>query len=373
MKKQLKYLFYQKFSIRLKESRFLMHKITIFGLGPSGLGEIPKKIYDTITQQEQLYLRTMEHPAAKELAKEGLKITTFDSIYETFDEDFEQVYPAIVAELLEIAKDSDVYYGVPGHPSVAEKSVQLLLEADVEAEIIGGKSFIDDLFAAVKVDPVEGFQLVDAFELDSDKLFPGNHLIIMQVFHSYIASDVKLALMDIYPAEHEICIVDAAGSSNEKITWLPLYELDYFDDVHNLRSVYVPPLQRDEAVASFSTSQSYMDEIFGENGDVWIKALSGSELLDYFQGELDELKEAYEKDDVDNIVEELGDLLMQILFQTAYGESEDLFSLEEVLTVLNKKLRRRHPHVFDGIEANTPEEVDALWQKIKEQERRDKE
>lgn len=350
-----------------------MHTIYIFGLGPSHLGEIPKQVYDTVIQQEQVYLRTMEHPAAQELAAEGLAIQSFDAIYEKYDEAFERIYPAIVEEVLELAKSGDVYYGVPGHPSVAEKSVQLLLEADVETKIIGGKSFIDDLFAAVKVDPIEGFQLVDAFDLNADKLFPGNHLIIMQVFHSFIAGDVKLSLMDIYPADHKVCIVDAAGSAEEKTSWVPLFELDYFEDVHNLRSVYVPPLERDEAVASFATTQSYLDDIFGEDGDVWAKEQSGEELLNYIQEELDELKEAYVNDDIDNIVEEIGDLLMQILYQAAVGEKEDLFSLEEVLTGINQKIRRRHPHVFDGVEANTVEEVDALWQKIKEQERQNKE
>lgn len=350
-----------------------MHTVYIFGLGPSHLGDIPKQVYDTIVQQEKIYLRTMEHPAAQELADEGVSIQSFDAIYDKYNEAFEQVYPAIAEEVLQLAKNGDVYYGVPGHPSVAEKSVQLLLEADVETKIIGGKSFIDDLFSAVKVDPIEGFQLVDAFDLNSDKLFPGNHLIIMQVFHSFIAGDVKLALMAIYPADHKVCIVDAAGSSEEKTSWLPLFELDYFEDVHNLRSVYVPPLERDEAVASFATTQSYLDEIFGENGDVWAKEQSGIELLNYIQEELDELKEAYAKDDIDNIVEEIGDLLMQILYQTAVGEKEDLFSLEEVLVGINQKIRRRHPHVFDGVEANTVEAVDALWQKIKEQERQDKE
>src|SRR5699024_11581767 len=52
------------------------------------------------------------------------------------------------------------------------------------------------------------------------------------------------------------------------------------------------------------------------------------------------------------------------------GENEELFSLEEVLEGINKKMRRRHPHVFDGVKAETPEEVDAIWQKIKEQERK---
>lgn len=350
-----------------------MQTIYIFGLGPGHLGEIPKSVYETITKQDAIYVRTMEHPAAKELAAEGLNVISFDRVYEKYEENFNQVYPEIVEDLIALAEQHDVYYGVPGHPAVAEKTVQLLLEAGVETKIIGGKSFIDDLFAAVAVDPIEGFQLVDAFDIHADTIFPGHHLIVMQVFHSLIAGDVKLALMDIYPDDHQVCVVDAAGSEDEKVTWLPLYELDYFDGVHNLRSLYVPPLKRDEAVASFATTQSYIDDIFGENGDVWAKELSGTELLKYFQEELDELKEAYAKDDLENVVEELGDLLMQILYQTSVGEKEGLFSLEEVLSGINRKLRRRHPHVFDGVKADTPEEVDALWQKIKEEERKDKE
>ena len=110
--------------------------------------------------------------------------------------------------------------------------------------------------------------------------------------------------------------------------------------------------------------------MLGENGDVWAKQLTGEELLKYFQEELDELKAAYAKDDMNNVVEELGDLLMQLLYQTGIGENEELFSLEEVLEGINKKMRRRHPHVFDGVKAETPEEVDAIWQKIKEQERK---
>jgi tetrapyrrole methylase family protein/MazG family protein len=346
-----------------------MHTIYIFGLGPSHLGEMPKKVYDTISKQSKLYLRTIEHPAAKELKAEGLNIESFDSIYEAYDEDFEQVYPAIVKELTELAQKEDIYYGVPGHPAVAEASVQLLLNSDVPAQIIGGKSFIDDLFAAVEIDPVEGFLLVDSFDLNTDVIYPGHHLIIMQVFHSFIAGNVKLDLMEIYPAEHQICVIDAAGSPEQKTAWIPLYALDYFEGVHNLRSIYVPPLPRDEATHSISTTQSYIDEIFGEKGDAWIKAQSGPGLLKYFQEELDELKEAYAKEDIDNITEELGDLLMQIFYHTALAEKENLFTFEEVLEQINKKLRRRHPHVFDGVKAETPEEVDALWQEIKKQER----
>lgn len=347
-----------------------MHTIYIFGLGPSDLGQMPKGLYDRIIEQKQIYLRTLDHPAAIELKEQGLAVTSFDSLYEKHTEDFEKVYVEIVEELKRLVEKADVYYGVPGHPAVAETTVQLLLKENIATDILGGKSFIDDLFAAVAIDPINGFQLVDSFNLDADTIFPGNELIVMQVFNSYMASEVKLALMEIYPPEHQVAIIDAVGSSDELVQWVPLYELDYFKGIHNLRSLYIPPLSRDEAVSSFATTQAYIDAVFAEKGDAWIKEQSGADLLPYFQEELDELKEAYAKEDYENVVEELGDLLMQVLYQTAFGEREDLFSFEEVLTGINRKIRRRHPHVFDGVKANTPAEVDALWQSIKEKEQR---
>ncbi|MDN6731861.1 MAG: SAM-dependent methyltransferase [Atopostipes suicloacalis] len=271
----------------------------------------------------------------------------------------------------EKVKNENVFYGVPGHPAVAETTVQLLLKENVKVEILGGKSFIDDLFSAVEMDPINGFQLVDSFDLEIDKINPRNQLVVMQVFNSFMASEVKLNLMEIYPAEHEVAVIDGAGSKEEKVQWIPLYELDYFEGIYNLRSLYLPALKRDQAIYSFSTLQSYVDEIFSETGDLWVREQTGESLLKYFQEELDELKAAYEKDDIENIVEELGDLLMQIIYQATIGEKENIFSLEEILAGMNQKLRRRHPHVFDGVKAETIEEVEGIWQAIKKEEKRE--
>ncbi|MDN6731862.1 MAG: hypothetical protein L0L39_06730, partial [Atopostipes suicloacalis] len=64
----------------IKVSRRRMDTIYIFGLGPSTLDQMPKGLYDQINQEEKIYLRTMEHPAAKELEKEGMVIESFDNL-----------------------------------------------------------------------------------------------------------------------------------------------------------------------------------------------------------------------------------------------------------------------------------------------------
>lgn len=349
-----------------------MHTVTIVGLGPGDRDQMPVKVERELKNHSIIYMRTEDHPAVLELKKEGLVFETFDSLYEENSNDFEDVYEAIVTTLLKAAEENPVLYAVPGHPMVAEKTVKELLNRYDKVRIAGGASFLDDLFQSVKVDPVEGFQLMDSFGLNPDYLQTGQHIIIMQVFNALMASEVKLTLMEKYPAEHQVAVIDAAGSESEEVNWLPLYEIDHFEGVHNLRSLYIPPLERDEQVTSLSTLQYYIDEITAPDGDVWINEQNSQSLVQYIKEETAELIVAIEKKDIDNTIEELGDVLIQILYQTNMAEREGLFTFEEVLTGINRKIRRRHPHVFDGVEALTVEEVDALWQKIKAEEKRNK-
>ncbi len=346
-----------------------MGKISVVGLGPGDLEQLPMGVYRLLKSDEPIYLRTKLHPVVSELEQEGFNFHSFDEVYEK-NEQFEGVYETISAELIDLASKQDIIYAVPGHPMVAEKSVQLLLanKQGIEIDIKGGKSFLDDLFQAVQIDPIEGFQLVDALDLKQDELEVGQHIIIMQVFNQYIASDVKLTLTEKYPDDHMVALVDAAGSKTEKVDWLPLVEIDRMEGVHNLTSMYVPPLARDDQTKSFQTAQYYIDRITGEQGGVWIKEQTHESLIPYLKEETAEFIKAVENEDDANMVEELGDILMQVLYHTNLGEQSGYFSLEEVLETLNKKLRRRHPHVFDGVEAASTQEVESLWQKIKAEE-----
>lgn len=351
-----------------------MGEILVVGLGPGDIEQLPFGVYQLLKADYPVYLRTKLHPVVANLEEEKLHFTSFDEIYEANDQ-FENVYETIVEKLIDSAQKTEkpIVYAVPGHPMVAEKSVQLLLAntKGIQVTIKGGKSFLDDFFQAVKIDPVEGFQLLDALALRQDEIQMSQHVIIMQVFNEFIASDVKLTLMEIYPDDHQVALVHSAGSKEEQIDWLPLYEIDRMEGVHNLTSLYVPPLELDERVAAFATLQTYMDAITGENGDIWIQEQTHETLIPYLKEETAELIQAIENEDTENTIEELGDVLMQVLYHTGFGEREGYFTLEDVLTTLNKKLRRRHPHVFDGVEINTIEELDKLWQKIKAEEKRE--
>lgn len=349
--------------------------IRIVGLGSGEITQLPLGVYnvlqEAIDKKVCVYLRTKEHPVVQTLCDEGLLIESFDDIYEQH-ETFEAVYQTITETLLQLArKEEQIIYAVPGHPMVAEKVVQLLLDQqEIAVDVVGGKSFIDDLVQAVNVDMINGFQLVDALDFKIDDLVLTQSIMIMQVFNAFVASDVKLSLMERYPDDYMVALVHAAGTTQQKVDWVPLFELDRLGtEIYNLTTVFVPAMKQDNATKSFGTLQVYMDAIAQK--DIWLREQTHRTLIPYLKEETQELVEAIERDDIDNMIEELGDILWQVLFHTSVAEQDGFFNLEDVLDVLNRKIRRRHPHVFDGVEVNSVEELDALWQSIKNQEKHD--
>ncbi|MCR4991377.1 MAG: hypothetical protein K6A38_11025 [Lachnospiraceae bacterium] len=73
--------------------------------------------------------------------------------------------------------------------------------------------------------------------------------------------------------------------------------------------------------------------------------------------------------DAENLKEELGDLLLQVMFHSVIAEEEGLFTFDDVVKTVSDKMIRRHPHVFSGVEYESDEERHAAWEAIKAQEK----
>lgn len=347
--------------------------ITILGLGAGELEQLTMGVYRKIKEADHMYVRTKEHPVLRELEQEGIRYTAFDHIYEAFDT-FEEVYETIANTLIEKAKESDILYAVPGHPLVAERTVQLLLykgaQNDIEVRIEGGQSFLDPMFSSLKIDPIEGFQLIDATSFERGQLELRQHVIFCQVYDSFIASEVKLTLMEMLPDEYEVYIVTAAGTSFEEVKRVPLYLLDHEAELNNLTSVYVPPVTEQETLyQQFDVLRNIIAELRGPNGCPWDKKQTHQSLKKYLIEEAYEVLEAIDEEDDDHLIEELGDVLLQVMLHAQIGEDEGWFSIDDIIRTLSEKMVRRHPHVFGEGTANNAEEVVMNWEEIKKQEK----
>lgn len=162
-------------------------KIEVLGLGAGDINQLPLGIYKKLKSSTySIYLRTADHPVVHALQEEGIQYIAFDTYYERED-NFESVYEQIVCKLLEEATDKEIIYALPGHPMLAERTVQLLLnQDDIRVEIIGGRSYLDDLFTSLKIDPIEGFQLIDGTSFKRSQFSYEQHIIFCQVYDQWI-------------------------------------------------------------------------------------------------------------------------------------------------------------------------------------------
>jgi tetrapyrrole methylase family protein/MazG family protein len=226
------------------------------------------------------------------------------------------------------------------------------------------------LFQALKIDPIDGFQLLDGTSLKAEDFQQSQHIFISQVYDQFVASEVKLTLMEKYPDDYLVTIVTAAGSNQEEILHVPLYELDRQVKVNNLTSVYIPPVKEEQILLkNFSKLREIVAVLRGPEGCPWDKEQTHESLKKYLIEETYEVIDAIDMGDIEHLIEELGDVLLQVMLHSQIGEDKGYFSVEDVIAGISEKMIRRHPHVFGTVKVESTEEVLQNWQEIKKKEK----
>ena len=158
----------------------------------------------------------------------------------------------------------------------------------------------------------------------------------------------------------------AAGSVGEKLRTVPLFELDRVTEIDNLTTVYVPPVKNlENRLKEWSALREIIAALRAPDGCPWDREQTHGSLRRYLIEEAHELLEAIESEDDEAVIEELGDVLLQVFLHTQIGEDDGYFAMEDVLEAVGSKMIRRHPHVFGDSSVTSSEEVLKNWQDIK--------
>ncbi|MBP2634321.1 MAG: mazG: MazG family protein [Firmicutes bacterium] len=347
--------------------------ITIVGLGPGSFKHITMETWELLNGGGTLMLRTAKHPCVDTLVARGIGFSSFDHLYDQA-EDFASLYQQITTAVIEMARQGqEIVYAVPGSPLVAEKTVELICaqaEADrISVAIIPAMSFLEVLYTKLGVDPINGVTILDAADLSQLPPELATGLIITQVYSRQVASDAKLALMEYYGDEYQITVVRHLGLPEEEITTAMLYELDRLDGIDHLTSVYVPPRPTRSTPFSLAPLVDVMAQLRSPGGCVWDIEQTHPSLRRYIVEEVYEVLEAIDLADSTMLCEELGDLLLQIVFHARIAEESDEFTMQDVVDTVTEKMLRRHPHVFGEITVQDAAEVVVNWEQIKKQEK----
>ena len=346
--------------------------IKIIGLGPGAESALTLGAIKALEEGKNIYFRTEKHPTVDYLRNKVRNFKTYDHYYES-SENFDEVYKNIANDIInKYEAESELVYAVPGHPLVAEKSVfnviDLCDKKGIKYEIVPAVSFIDAMMDALKIDPIEGLKVIDAFDINNQILDKRIGTIITQVYNNLIASEVKLRLLDYYNDDTEIYYVRAAGIvGEESIRKIPIYELDMQEDIDYLTSIYIPRDLKNKK--DFNDLVDIIDTLRGEDGCPWDMEQTHESIKNELLEEAYEVIDAINNDDIDSMIEELGDVLLHVVFHSSIGKDDGYFNIYDVISAICNKMVYRHPHVFGDKEVSSSEEVLKNWEEIKKTEK----
>lgn len=346
--------------------------ITILGLGPGDPELISRKAWQIISNAKEVYFRTNYQGLNKHIPA-SVHVCSFDEIYDR-SEAFTDVYAGIVREILKLAERPEgVIYAVPGDPYVGEATVPAILEGaalrQINVQVVPGISFVEPCLEVVGYDALAGLYIADALDLTtafSPPFSPDLPALIGQVHSRFVAADLKLCLLNQYPAEQEVILIHGAGTAQPAHEKIPLLELDHSENISYMTSLYIPAL---ETASGFESFQNTIAHLRSPEGCPWDQKQTHQSLRPHLLEEAYETLEALDNDDPRGLVEELGDLLLQIVLHAQIASEVGDFQMTDIIAGINTKIIHRHPHVFGELAGLEMDEVLVNWERLKAEEK----
>jgi tetrapyrrole methylase family protein/MazG family protein len=354
-----------------------MDTIQIIGLGAGGTEGLTIKAYEALGSNIPSFARTVRHPVIKELNKKtanetnkNIQIRCFDCFFEKYDT-FDEVYEKITDNLVELAKKyGKINYCTAGSPYYGDIITKKLINEyknEINIIIIDGISFLDKCIKLSGFSDYKSIKVLDCLEADEFSFDINSLNIVTQVYDIEMASQLKLKLMEIYPDNAPVLKIDVLENLVKKA---PIFMLDTEKNYEFSTYFCILPIEISKnTVYNVANLCRIVNRLRGLDGCPWDIKQTHKSIRQNVIEEAYEVVDAIDNENVDNLVEELGDLLFQVVFHGEIGSEDGYFNLSDIVTNVCKKMYSRHPHVFGDIKAANAEEALESWEMSKQKEK----
>lgn len=330
--------------------------ITLVGLGAK-LGQLTIQGEKAIKEGKNIVVTTNKSPSYAYF--ENIAHVTLDRFFDE-SQDFDEVAEKASDYLLSLkgntvlCSDGD---GISG--SIAQK----LFQKTDKITIVPGVSTISNLKTKTDLnDSFTHFTATDFIQNPPVEITRDKAVFITEIDDEYLASSIKLILLD-KVGESEIIFTKRTTKR------INVVELDRQTYDHTA-CVIIPtkPITERERYG-FSDLIKIMQILRAPTGCPWDREQTHQSIRKNLIEEAYELDEAIEKDDIDMMTEECGDVLLQSAFNTLIAEEDGEFTLSDMLTMLCVKLVNRHTHIFGDVKASNALEALNAWENAKKKEK----
>ena len=339
-----------------------MSQIVVIGCGHRR-EQLTLEAADALRRADAVVLHTRRCGLAAWLESEGIAFSMLDALYERA-EDFDRHAELAAQAVLEASKVGSVAYAVF---DVRDRTVaQLARLCEGELRVIPGPPAEGPLwaYASGATDAFAASEWAD-YVLHADR-----NALIREVDTRQLASELKLRLMDCYPEQTQIYVLEPGGD----VRTCSLVELDRLATYDHRLSVLVPA-QRELTKLErygFDELERVIAILRAPGGCPWDRKQTHQTLRTNLVEEAYEAVDAIDREDMDALYDELGDVLLQIVLHAQIAREHGDFELRDVTSAITHKMITRHVHVFGQARAETAEEVLSLWQEVKKSERHQK-
>ena len=332
-------------------------------IAPLGTPEtLSLSVWKAVEAASTLYLQTKEHPSARPVLEAGLAFVSMDDLYETAL-DYDALNEAVANRL---TTGGSAVYAVMGGGCFSQlPHIQDACEKrGFDLVLLPGTAYYQAAFPEAQAGQVytaNGLPMV----LDTDQ-----PLYISELDNPILAGEVKLLLQRYYPDDYAVVLASQQPSGDYTRHTLPLYALDREDCFFASTVLYVPALPFEQKKTyGYEDLLRVLRRLRAPDGCPWDREQTHQSLKKDLREECYELMDAIDEDSDEHIVEECGDVLMNILFHPLIGEEQGRYNDRDVTTEVVRKLIYRHPHVFGTVHVSSSEEVLRNWDALKQKEK----
>ncbi|MDO5379109.1 MAG: MazG nucleotide pyrophosphohydrolase domain-containing protein [Clostridia bacterium] len=345
------------------------HIITIAALGPDAEQMLTSGALCAMRKAQTLILRTRRHAVAQLLAREGTAFETLDGLYDEC-EDFDELCRRAADAILSRAREGLCY--AVSDPASDATVRELARREGVCLSVVGAASLRDGAAYAVIPFGVNTENLREITALSTLELRPQADCpqVITEIDNRCLASDVKLWLAGLFDDETTVYFLENAACSPACALPIPLCELDRQAHYDHRTAVLVPAVSvYERSRATYEDFVQVVARLRAPGGCPWDRAQTHHTLRQFMIEEACEAAEAMDAGDEMKLADELGDVLLQVVLNSAIGAEHRAFDDRDVTSMAARKMITRHEHVFGRAKAKSAEDVGEVWENAKRRER----
>lgn len=345
--------------------------INIIGLGNGEIDFLTVGTLRTLENSGRIFLKTHNNEIIDYLKSKNIDYKSYNDSFINI-ENKGDTNNKIAEDIISNEKSfGNVVYGVVGYPLVSERSVENLIEIckenNINYNIIDSYGFIDKIIGILRINPMNGVSFIDSFNIKNKLLDKRVGNLIFNAYNQERIKDVKDRLSNFYNENTNITIMNDLINKEGSIINIKLKDLNLIKDLNYNRVIYVK--KDEENKKDFNDLIELVETLMGDNGCPWDMEQTNDSIKNDTLEEVYELIEAINNKDIDNMIEELGDVLFHVVFHASIGKKENNFNISDVLDRIINKMIFRHPHVFGEDKVNTSRDVLVKWDELKKEEK----